>query len=129
MEGTRYNISFKPVSPNQIDSIISAMNASASFGLDEIDARMIKLGKQQLLPVITHIVNLSVSSRTFPEHWKCAKIIPLHKKDDRSNPKNYRPVALLPVVSKILERAVFVQFIDYLESNKLMNPSETLAFH
>ena len=47
----------------------------------------------------------------------------IYKKDDRSIPKNYRPVALLPVVSKILERAVFVQFIDYLESNKLMNPS------
>ena len=50
-------------------------------------------------------------------------MIPLHKKEDRSNPKNYRPVALLPVISKIVERAVFVQFIEYLEENKILNPS------
>ena len=77
----------------------------------------------QLLPVITHIVNLSISSRCFPSSWKCAKIVPLHKKDERTNPSNFRPVALLPIFSKILERAIFQQFIEYLESNRILHPS------
>ena len=123
MNGVTCKFSFKAVTPDQIDSIISNMSASKSCGTDEIDAKIIKLGKQQLIPAITHIVNLSISSGNFPENWKCAKIIPLHKKDDKTNPKNYRPISLLPVVSKILERSVFIQFVEYLEGSNIMNPA------
>ena len=84
---------------------------------------MIKLAKVELLPVITHIVNLLVKYRSFPKPWKIAKVVPLHKKDEDFLPKNYRPVALLPIVSKILERAIFIQLVDYLETNKLVHPS------
>ena len=123
MNGVECKFSFKPVTPDQVDAIISKMSNSGACGVDEIDIRILKMGKQQLIPALTHIVNLSISSGCFPLHWKCAKVIPLHKKEDRSNPKNYRPVALLPVISKIVERAVFVQFMEYLEENKILNPS------
>ena len=76
-----------------------------------------------MLPVITHIVNLSISTRCFPSSWKCAKIVPLHKKDERTDPKNFRPVALLPIFSKNLEQAIFQQFIEYLESNRILHSS------
>ena len=52
-----------------------------------------------------------------------SKIIPLHKKDDPLNPKNYRPVAIVPVLSKILERVVFNQLVSYLNSNNLLHPN------
>ena len=55
--------------------------------------------------------------------WKNAKIIPLHKKDDQLNPKNFRPVAILPIFSKVLERAIFNQVVQYLSSNHLLHPS------
>ena len=51
------------------------------------------------------------------------KVVLLHKKDDLLNPKNYRPVGILSVLSKLLERAVFVQMIDYFEANKLLHPN------
>ena len=60
---------------------------------------------------------------TFPKNWKTAKVIPLHKKEDKNNPKNYRPVALLPILSKILEKAIFLQTIRYLDENSLLNHS------
>ena len=80
-----------------------------SSGVDSIDSYVIKLAKVEILPVITHIVNLSLKYSSFPKLWKVAKVIPLHKKGDTFIPKNLRPVALLPIVSKILERAIFVQ--------------------
>ena len=123
MRGSTCSFKLNCVHPDEIEKIINNMKSSKSCGIDEIDATVLKLGKTQLLPVITHIVNLSISSRCFPGSWKCAKIVPLHKKDEKTNPKNFRPVALLPIFSKILERAIFQQFIEYLESNKILHPS------
>ena len=113
----------KHVHPNKILRIISNLKSSSSCGLDSFDSKIIKIVKLQLLPVITHIVNLSISQQKFPEKWKVAKVIPLLKKNEVINPKNYRPVSLLPVISKVLERAIFEQMIQYLEGNNLLHPS------
>ena len=66
---------------------------------------------------------MSIQSKIFPTAWKTAKVVPLHKKEEKTSPQNYRPVALLPLFSKILEKAVFIQTIEYLESNELLHPS------
>ena len=68
-------------------------------------------------------MNLSIKQGYFPSAWKTAKIVPLHKKNDRLDPKNYRPVALLSIISKVLERVIFQQIIDYMEGNQLLHPS------
>ena len=115
--------SLKSVHPDTIDKIISNMKNVKSCGLDEIDSSVIKLARADLVPALTHIVNLSISQRCFPVEWKTAKIVPLHKKNDVMEPKNYRPVALLSIMSKILERAIFQQIVDYMEHNKLFHPS------
>ena len=76
-----------------------------------------------IIPALTHIINLSIETSTFPKNWKYSKVIPLFKKDDPLNPKNYRPVALVPILSKVLERAVFLQIVEYMELNDLYHPS------
>ena len=103
--------------------IISKRRPSSSCGLDLINSKIIKLARHQLVPVITHLINLSISSQRFPESWKVSKVVPLHKKEEAIYPKNYRPVSLLPVLSKILERVVFEQMISYLEEFQLLHPS------
>ena len=123
MQNRRCSFSLQAVHPDQISKIISGLKSSKSCGIDNVDAYILKLGKEELIPVITHIVNLSIKYRVFPKYWKMAKVVPLHKKDDVTNPKNYRPVSLLSVTSKILERAVFAQLIIYLEENNLLHPS------
>ena len=75
------------------------------------------------MPAVTHVVNHSISSNKFPEYWKAAKIIPLHKKEDLLEPKNYRPIAILPIFSKVLERAIFNQIFKYLSLNNLLHPN------
>ena len=111
------------VHPDQVESIITNLSNSSAFGLDQIDTSIIKLVKAEILPAVTHIINLSITSKKFPSAWKKSKVIPLHKKDDLLNPKNYRPVAIVPILSKILERVVFNQLINYLNDNDLLHPN------
>ena len=119
------SFSLAPVHPDQVEKIISSLNNSTSFcfGLDQIDTDIIKLVKVEILPAVTHIINLSISSKTFPGAWKNSKVVPLYKKDDSLNPKNYRPVAIIPILSKILERVIFNQMTEYLSTNNLLHPN------
>ena len=114
---------FKAVDPDQVLKIIKSLKNSRSTGLDNIDTYIIKLVASDILPALTHVINLSISEGVFPCEWKKSKVVPLLKKGDSLDPRNYRPVALLPIFSKILERAVFVQLVEYLESNKLLHPN------
>ena len=115
--------SLKPVKPEQVLDIVKGLKNSKSTGLDNLDTYIVKLVAPSILPALTHIINLSIREGTFPALWKKAKIIPLLKKGDALNPKNYRPVALLPIFSKIMERVVFVQLVNYLENNNLLHPN------
>ena len=123
MENRTCSFVLQPVHPDTVEKIISSLKSTKSCGLDNIDSYIIKLAKDELVPAITHILNLSINQMTFPAAWKTAKVIPLYKKDEYTDPKNYRPVALLAVFSKILEKAVFLQVMDYMEKNNLLHPS------
>ena len=101
--------------------IITDLKNTKSTGMDFIDTWVIKLVANDILPALTHIVNISISQAEFPHSWKVSKVVPLLKKDDPLQSKNYRPVALLPIFSKILERAVFMQVVEYVESNGLIS--------
>ena len=123
MEGRQCSFSLSKVHPKDVDTIISSLNNTTAFGFDLIDTSIIKLIKPEILPAVTHILNLSIMSSKFPAAWKKSKIIPLHKKDDPIDPKNYRPVAIVPILSKVLERAIFNQLVEYLDKNNLLHPN------
>ena len=123
MQGRTCSFSLRPVYPSEIESIIKKMKGSKSCGLDSIDGYVIKLACNELTPVITHLVNLSIQNKKCSTLCKESKVIPLLKKDNETECKNYRPVSLLAITSKILERAIFHQFIEYLENNGLLHPS------
>ena len=123
MAGRTCTFQLKPVHPDDVLKIVNNMKNSKSTGIDDIDASTLKLVASDILPALTHVCNLSLINVEFPNTWKFAKVIPLLKKDDPLNPKNYRPVALLPIMSKILERIVFQQVFEYVEGNGLLHPS------
>ena len=106
MRNKKSKFHLKHVHPDQVETIIAGLKNSNSFGLDEIDTYVIKLVCREILPAVTHIINLSISTETFPSSWKRVKIIPL-----------------VPVMSKILEKVIFSQMMTYLEDNKLLNSS------
>ena len=114
MDRRTCSFALAPVYPDHLEKIISSLSNSTSFGLDQIETFTIKLVKKEILPAIAHIIN---------EERKNAKVVPLYKKDDPVNPKNYRPVAIVPILSKILERVIFNHMIEYLAANRLLHPN------
>jgi len=91
-----------------------------STGLDNIPAKFIKDGSDVISNPLAHIVNLSLNTGIVPKDLKSARVVPLHKKNSRSEVGNYRPVSILCIFSKILERIVFSQLESYLKSNNLL---------
>ena len=89
------------VHPEEVKKIILNLKNSKSCGVDTIDTYTIKLMVDEILPAVTHIVNLSIQQAVFPSLYKIAKVIPLHKKADPLLPQNYRPVAILCILSKV----------------------------
>jgi hypothetical protein len=85
---------------------------------------MLKDAASTLAEPLSFIINLSLRTSSVPLDWKSAKIIPLHKSGDTTLESNYRPISILPVVSKILEKAVHHQLLHYLEFDKLLSKNQ-----
>ena len=113
----------KTVTMQDVSKMIKALKKSHAFGNDNFDAMIVKVGAPVILPVITHVINLSLTTLTFPARWKISRIIPLLKSRDldRNLASSYRPVSNLPVISKLTERAVQQQILVYLEENNLLS--------
>ena len=110
--------------PQQVDKIIRNLKNSKACGLDDLDTYILKLARPFIVPAVTHICNLSLTTLTFPSAYKVAKVVPLFKGKEAplTACKSYRPVALLPVTSKILERVVATQLVAYMEQHQLLHP-------
>ena len=88
---------------------------------DMIPARLLKDSAAVTASFITHLINLSLLSAHFPNEWKNAKVTPIHKSGAKDDPDNYRPISVLPILSKIAERAVCKQLQNYLDNNHLLS--------
>ena len=113
-------LSLSTVSEEFIEKELCGLNASKSTGLDNIPARFLKDGASILKTPISHIVNLSISSSTVPTDFKMAKVKPLYKKNKKTDVGNYRPISILNIVSKILEKAIYNQLENHLIQNNLL---------
>lgn len=94
-------------------------------GIDNLDARLLKPVANALAPPICHIINLSFEKSICPADWKIAKIIPLPKNNrDTFSGKNSRPISILPLLSKIMERIAYEQIQHYFCTNDLITPHQ-----
>ena len=119
---TYYNFRFRPITTAATMQIIDSLKPKTSNGVDEISNKLIKYIKDVVIEPLTIIINQMFNTGIFPDLLKISKVIPIYKKDDDKCFANYRPISLLPSMSKIFEKAILLQLIDYLESNKLLNP-------
>ena len=82
---------------------------------------MLRATADAISPAITSIFNKSLSQRRVPDNWKTSNVTPISKSGDRSSPSNYRPISLLPLISKILEKIVHSRISHFLYSNQLLS--------
>ena len=95
-----------PTTPQEIKTIISRLQTKSSAGKDGISAFLSKSLSINVIVILTDIFNLSLSTRTFVSYFIKSKVIPIFKKGNLKIVENYRPISILPVFSKILEKTV-----------------------
>ena len=125
MVNRQCSFNIKLVTEQEVLKIITSLNNSSTTGVDFIDAQTIKLVKHEIVGAVTRIINLSIKKSTFPSIYKHSQIVPLKKKPTLNDLEcsSYRPVNLLPIPGKIVEKAVFNQLALYLEENQLIHPN------
>ena len=111
---------FIPVSEVYIDNVINKLKNKSSCGYDNISNKHIKYAKNVLTKPLTLLINQCLHTGIFPSQLKLSRVKPLFKSGDQSRFSNYRPISLLPSLSKIFERVIFDQLLGYFTNNKLL---------
>ncbi|KAI8519218.1 hypothetical protein Bbelb_024750 [Branchiostoma belcheri] len=103
-ENLESTFTFTPISDQAVLTQLKHLPVKKAPGLDNIHPRLLKHAAEAVTKPLTHIYNLSLSTGIIPPEWKSARVTPIHKGGDQSDPNNFRPISVLPVIMKILER-------------------------
>ena len=97
-----------------VNNYLVNMDASKATGLDSIGPRLLKMAPNVLVPSITFMINKSIETGVFPSTWKNAKVNPIFKTGDKDDVNNYRPISILPTLSKVIEKWIEIKLMSYL---------------
>ena len=111
-----------------VEKVSKGLNPGKSMGLDEINPLLLKTMSKVFSVPLAVIFQESICSGTTPKIWKDARVTPLFKKSQKSDPGNYRPVSLTPVVCKCLETIIRAKILEHLVRNKHISVSQ-FGFH
>ena len=109
-----------PTIKEDVEDILSALKTNKTAGPRSVSTRILRDFKKCLSKPISHLINLSFSTGTFPEILKQAKVIVIFKKRDQQNCNNYRPISFLSNISKIIEKLIHKQLYAFLEVNNCL---------
>ncbi len=107
--------SFTHTSTTDLLKVIRTLKNKNSAGLDCLSNRMLKKEAYRFSVILTPLINESIDLGIFPDCLKKANLIPIYKKGDPTDPNNYRPIALLPVLSKVFEKVLNLQITTVIE--------------
>ena len=114
------SFSFRPTTPASVLKLLQEINPAKSAGIDNMAGKFLKEGASVLASPITDLCNLSILLSSFPDDCKIAKLKPLDKKEAKTKPKNYRPISLLPLISKVIEKVILNQTQNFLDTNTIL---------
>ena len=114
--------SFKPkaVSLEQLGHTVFSLRNSAACGADGVSIRMLKTAFPSIGGIVLHIINTCITESDIPEQWKHSIVRPIFKSGNPSDPANFRPISLVPVIMKIVEKVIHQQLYHYLSYNHLL---------
>ena len=121
MEGKTCKLGLRHVSLSKVKKLLKNLKNTRSTAVDGLDNYCIKISADIIARPLHHLITLSILQEKFPESWKYSKVIPLHKKDSKFERKNYRPVAILSPLSKILEKIIYEQLYEYFTLNSIFD--------
>ena len=122
---TDNRLSFVNFSHDKIAKVVQNLDPNKAHGHDNISIRMVKVCGPSIYKPLEIIFNQCLETGIFPSEWKKGNIVPIHKKGDKQMVQNYRPVSLLPICGKILERLMFNEMFEFFIENKLISSSQS----
>lgn len=108
-------------SEDDIFNLLSTYKAKTASGPDGISSKMLRGTAESISSSLTTLFNLSLSQGVVPADWKTSNVTPIFKAGDQSLASNYRPISLLSLISKVLERLVHRELLEYVVSNDLLS--------
>ena len=112
------------IEPYEIDIIIKGLGNSKAGDVYGNTGDLVKLGGPVLTQILHILFNKSLDQGIFPRVLKMSKILPIHKGDSIFEISNYRPISLLPIFSKILEKLMYSRAIDFIKKYKILYPNQ-----
>ena len=110
---------------HEVGKLIYKLKNKRSVGPDEISTYIVKITLPYILEHLTYAYNLSIEQNTFPSSFKVAKVIPIPKSKDLTDPSFFRPISILSVLSKPLERHIHTHLLKHMETHQLFMPSQS----
>lgn len=115
---------FTPVTVNEVFKMLKGLQRKKSCGADNLPPGYLKDTALTIAKPLCYVINLCLKSGSVPEDFKIGKITPIFKSGSKHHLDNYRPITVLPVCSKILERCVHMQLTKHLEEHKLLSSQQ-----
>ena len=110
---------------NEVYKIITNLNNDCSSGHNNIPVRYLKPIAEYPTSGMVHIINTSIDQGIFPKQWKTSRVCPIPKTDNLTSIKNYRPISVLSVLSKVYERVILNQLCSFIETQNLYNINQS----
>ena len=117
--------SLSPVTEDEVIGIVLSLDPNKSSGPSDINAKCLQLTISSIVTPIVRIINLSQQNGTVPSCWKAANVTPVFKKGDKQDPTNYRPISVIPVLGKTLERVMYTRLMTFLSENNILTPFQS----
>ena len=118
------SIFLNPVCTQEIIGIVNGFENSKAPGIDGINSSILKKCIHLISEPLSFIFNLCLSNGVFPDSLKMAIVTPIYKSGDKAISTNYRPISVLPVFSKILERLIYDRTYNFLQKNNILHPNQ-----
>lgn len=118
------SIFLNPCSETEVFQVITSLNNKKSVGYDEISTHILKLSAKVVSPILCHTINLSLFEGIFPDKLKFSVVKPLHKSKSTLDKNNYRPITLVPIISKMYEKIMQNRLIQFINKHNIINEEQ-----
>lgn len=116
----RNSLFLGPTNNSEVSETIKSLKSNSSAGHDGITPKAVKKTRYKLVPLFVHLINLIFSTGIYPDEFKEAIVVPIFKGGDRKLASNYRPISILPVCGKIVEKILHTRIMQFLNKNDLL---------
>ena len=117
--------SIPPLTPSLCLKYLNSISDNKSAGPDNVSVKMLKFSFSVVVDIITDMINRMLIEGVFPKQWKLARVTPIFKGGNKNDPSNFRPISVVSVLSKILEKHVNLCLQKYLEDNNILHEQQS----